>query len=65
MDWWDLYHRLMGEVPWASPRAIGELTLKQIECLAFEGAGGRRALAGPDQYARAYQDALRRRDSWE
>jgi hypothetical protein len=40
VDWWGLYHRLMRELPWATPSAIGQLTIPQLACLGAEKPPG-------------------------
>ena len=42
----------MLEIPWATPQAIGKLTLPQLLCLSNERPPNQKQITSPEEYAR-------------
>jgi hypothetical protein len=61
-DWWKLFHRLMTELPWATPEAIGRLTLTQALCLGSDRAPGDTRIDSREK-AEAYIERRRRAEA--
>ena len=55
-----MYHTAMREIPWATPEALGRLTIPQLACLGSEKPPGNTSGS-----AEAFQEYLRRRAAEE
>lgn len=57
LDWWQVYHKAMLDIPWASPEVLNRTPLVQLVCLTSETPPQARRAATFEEY----QEAVARR----